>query len=66
MLFQSHNNYKLSMNTSLFLDNNISQFIIRYGEDDPDRFPKKIKQKPISVSSDLEIKMHKKKIRRDI
>lgn len=48
------------MNRSSFLESNISQFIIRYAGDDRDRI-KKSKQ---CVSSDLEIKHHKKKVRR--
>jgi hypothetical protein len=41
------------MNTSLFLDNNTSQFMIRYGKEEVQKPMRKPKQKPISVSSDL-------------
>lgn len=51
------------MNSSLFLENNISQFIIRYGKEDPDKAHLRPKQKPVSVSSEIELKT-KRKIRR--
>ena len=51
------------MNHSYLVDNNISQFIIRYNEIGG-RPGKKITDKLISASSELDIKNHKKKFRR--
>ncbi len=51
------------MNHSSFLDSNISQFIIRYNGDAPET-SRKIASKLVSASSDLDIKHHKKKLKR--
>jgi hypothetical protein len=41
------------MNTSVFLDKNASQFVIRYSKEEVQKSARKPKQKPLSVSSDI-------------
>ncbi len=49
------------MNNSLFLENNISQFIIRYNEGQLDKNTRKAKVKPISVSSEISLPSRNKR-----